>query len=203
MSPLRGLSLPVLCRAGGHTCAACCHGERVPRRRLERVLARQTALFGWLIGPSRPGFCRLLLFEVLARGLSGLAWAVLLLLPLLGDCLAWWLRRRAVCSFLGFEDAGRSRVGCLLHPSRHAGRDDRQRAAFALWRGFGCGAGDWLCDPARRFALADWRARRAFLQRADGLDWFSYERAAAESWPAPAGRTPRANRPDHNPHRPG
>jgi hypothetical protein len=173
------MSLPVLCRAGGHTCAACCHGPQVPRARLERQLARQTALFERLTsgrGVSRLG---LLLHELWARGLPGVVWGMLLLLPLVGECLAWWLRPRVVCAFLGFEDEGRTRVGCLIHPARQAGRDVRRQAAFALWRGFGCGAGDWQCPAARQFALADWRQRRDFARRTEGLDWAAYEEVAA------------------------
>jgi hypothetical protein len=176
--PLQGLSLPLLCRAGGHTCAACCHGPRIPPARLERQLARHTALFERLTRQGGPTSSRLLLHELWARGVPGLVWGVLLLVPLLGECLAWWLRPRTVCAFLGFEDEARTRVGCLIHPARRDGRDVRRQAAFRLWRGFGCGVAHWLCQAGQRFALADWRRRRDFLRRADGLNWRAYEQHA-------------------------
>ena len=172
------LSLPVLCRAGGHTCAACCHGDLVPRARLEAALARQARLFAWAVGGRRPSFFRLLLYEVRVRGLVGLAVGLVLLVPLLGEVAAWWLRRRVACSYLGFEDEGRSRVGCLIHPSRWDGRDVRRWAAFLLWRGLGCGAGDWLCAGARRYEIADWQARRDFLRGAEGCSWHEFGRRA-------------------------
>src|SRR5204863_390136 len=112
-----------------------------------------------------------------ARGVGGLAWALVLLLPGLGAALRPWLLRRGVCAFLGYLDEGRRDVGCLLHPSRHGGHDVRRRSAFALWRGFGCGPAGWLCLPAWRWARAGWRQRRDFLRAAEGLDWFEFGRA--------------------------
>ena len=94
MPRLTALPLAPLCRAGGHTCAACCYGETVPRPELERRLVRQTALFGWLIGSRQAGRGRLLLHELLSGGLGGLAWALLLLVPVLASLLRPRLRRR-------------------------------------------------------------------------------------------------------------
>jgi hypothetical protein len=181
--PVQGLTAlplaPPLCRAGGRTCAACCYGEAVSRPELERRLTKQTALFGWLIGNRSAGRGRLLLHELLARGLPGLAWALLLLVPVLAFFLRPWLRRRVVCAFLGYEDAERTRVGCLLHPSRHAGVDVRRQAAFVLWHGFGCGAAGYLCQAAARYALAGWHERKQFVAQTEGLDWFEYGRRTA------------------------
>jgi hypothetical protein len=179
MPGLKALPLAPLCRAGGHTCAACCYGEAAARPELERRLARQTALFGWLIGSRQAGRGRLLLHELLSGGLGGVAWALLLLVPMLASFLRPRLRRRAVCAFLGYEDEKRMRVGCLLHPSRHAGPDVRRKAAFALWRGFGCGAAGYLCQAASRYAFANWRERKQFFAEMEGLDWFEYGRRAA------------------------
>jgi hypothetical protein len=162
-----------LCRAGGHTCVACCHGADVGREELHRQVARQTRLFVWLFGRGPSTQPRAVLFELLARGPEGLLLGLLLLLPLVGDLLRRWLERRVVCSFLGFEDAEHTRVGCMLHPSRW-GRDMRQRAAFAFWLGFACGAGDWYCAGARRYARAPQAEREAFLRRAAGLGWYEF-----------------------------
>jgi hypothetical protein len=171
--PILGEPAP-LCRAGDHTCAACCHGEAVARLRLEHLLERNTALFGSLFKDGAGGWWRWRLHEVLARGPGGLAWALLLLLPGLPVLLRPWLRRRSVCAFLGYEDPERSRVGCLLHPTRQGGRDVRRRAAFALWHGFGCGEPGYLCLPAHRFRRAGWRLRKQFLDQAETLDWYAY-----------------------------
>jgi hypothetical protein len=167
-----------LCRAGGHTCAACCHGEALPRPALERRLRAQTCLFARLVG-SELTRARLLTFELAARSAAGLFWAVVLWLPLVGDLVRPWLKKRAVCAFLGFEDEAHTRVGCLLHPSRWQGLDVRRKAAFALWKGFGCGSAGYLCLAAWRFARASWQARRDFLHRTRGLGWYAYGQAAS------------------------
>jgi hypothetical protein len=171
-----------LCRAGGHTCAACCHGKAVGRPALELRLRRQTHLFSHLVG-GRLARTRLLLYELAARRGADLVWGLLLCLPVVGDLLRPWLKRRTVCAFLGFEDAAGTRVGCLLHPTRWGGRDVRRRAAFALRRGFGCGPADYLCLAAWRFARAPVAVRRAFLGRVRGLDWFTYATAAVRFRP--------------------
>jgi hypothetical protein len=165
-----------LCRAGGHTCAACCHGGWVSLRTLEASLRRQTRLFAHLVG-DRPTRGRLLAFELAVRRGAGLFWAALLSLPLLGGWVRPWLKERAVCAFLSFEDEAGTRAGCLLHPSRWQGQDVRSVAAFAFWKGFGCGQADYLCLPGWRFVRASWRARRDFLRQAQGLHWFEYGRA--------------------------
>ena len=179
LTPLPLLREPEpLCRAGGHTCSACCHGESVSRSSLDRQLTRQTSLFAWLIGARRGCWVLWRLHELLAGGFTGLFWAGLLLVPGLGTFLRPWLRKRSVCSFLGYEDLARSRVGCLLHPERHGGADVRRRAAFGLWLGFGCGAPGYLCLAGHRFARAGWREVKRFLDESDGLDWFHYGKHA-------------------------
>jgi hypothetical protein len=198
LTPLPLLQPVPLCRAGGHTCAACCHGEAVSRSSLERQLTRQSALFDRLLANRSGCWARWRLHELLARGFIGLFWAGLLLVPVLGDLLRPWLRKRSVCSFLGYEDAARTRVGCLLHPARHGGADVRRRAAFGLWLGFGCGAPGYLCQAGQRFARAGWREVKRFLDESDGLDWFLYGKQAM-SFPGlrdqeQASRTSRAQR---------
>jgi hypothetical protein len=172
-----------LCRAGGHTCAACCWGDRVGRAALARRLRRQGRLFARLVGRS-PTRLRLLLYELAAGRGAELVWGLLLLLPLVGDLLRPWLKRRTACPFLAFEGQGEARVGCLLHPARWDGADRRGRA-FAWRRGFGCGPADYVCLAGYRFRRAPLAARRAFLAAAAGLDWFSYS-AAAGAFPGPA-----------------
>jgi hypothetical protein len=97
------------------------------------------------------------------------------MLPVVGNLLRPWLQKRSVCAFLGFEDGEESRVGCMLHPSRW-GVDLRQKAAFSLWRGFGCGAGAYFCSSAWIFRRLPWRVRREFVRECQPLDWFEYSR---------------------------
>src|SRR5262249_31398433 len=99
-----GLRLAGAWRGGGATLAACVRGELVPRARLEEALARQARLFASVVGGREPTFFRLLRYELRVRGLAGLAVALVLLLPLVGELSARWLRRRATCTYLGFED---------------------------------------------------------------------------------------------------
>ena len=164
-----------LCRQDRHTCAACCFGEKVPRERLERRLRRQTALFCEWIGQSGRLRWRPWRYELRVRPVVDLLWALLLMLPVVGNLLRPWLQKRSVCAFLGIEDDEESRVGCMLHPSR-LGVDLRQKAAFALWHGFGCGAGAYFCSSAWIFRRLPWRVRREFLRECEPLDWFEYSR---------------------------
>jgi hypothetical protein len=171
-----------LCRFDGHTCAACCWGEAVRPAALRAALRRQTRLFRQL-GPSPPGRWELLRHELAARRGVDLLLGALLLLPVLGAWLRPWLRPRLVCAFLGFEDAAGRRVGCLLHPSRWAGREVRPRAAFRLLRGFACGEPDWYCLAAHWFARATWQERRDFARRTQSLGWYRFSRAASAYQP--------------------
>jgi hypothetical protein len=122
-------------------------------------------------------------YELVARRGVDLVWALLLWLPGVGDWLRPRLRGRMVCAFLGFEDAGERRVGCLLHPSRWQGREVRPAAAFALLRGFGCGSPDYYCLAAHWFARTTWERRRDFSARMAGMDWYEFSRAVASSIP--------------------
>jgi hypothetical protein len=190
-----GSRIPLpLCRFESHTCAACCWGEAVPPSRLRATLRRQTRLFRrWFPGPRLPGRVRFLLYELLVRRGLDLFWAVLLLLPGLGDWLRPRLKRRLTCAFLGFEDAGERRVGCLLHPSRWAGVEVRPRVAFGWLAGFACGSPDWYCVAAHWFARGGWEERRDLARRAAGLDWYEFSLLAAAYRPpgTPAVEAPR------------
>ena len=118
-----------LCRQDEHTCGCCCWGEEVRRPALEAQLGRQTRLFRSRFYPGRPpGRLELVCYEVAARRGLDLLLAVLLWVPVLGDWLRLRLKRHLVCAFLGFEDEGQRRIGCLLHPSRWQGRDVRRQA---------------------------------------------------------------------------
>jgi hypothetical protein len=177
--------LPPLCRFAGHTCAACCWGEEVSYSALDARLRRQTGVFARrFAGRARPGRLDLLLYELDVRGAADVFWGMLLLLPLLGDLLRPILLRRLTCAFLGYEDGRRERVGCMLHPSRWAGRDARPHSAFALLRGIGCGAPDWYCLAAHFFAAAPVRERRRLERRSRTLNWYAYSRAASRYHPA-------------------
>jgi hypothetical protein len=191
MSALRSLTVlaparraATLCRSGEHTCGACCWGEALTRPALAEQLGRQTWWFRRLAAgdgssapPSRASRLRLLLFELIVRRGWDLVWAPLLWLPLVGDCLRPWLRRRLCCAFLGYTDDAQERIGCLLHPARRRGEDRRRQAAFALLRGMGCGRADFFCLAAWEFAHASPARRRAFLARVRHADWFGYSQA--------------------------
>jgi hypothetical protein len=162
-----------LCRQGGQTCAACCFGERVSRLELERRLRRHTRVFRQWVEGGALSRRRLWLHELFARPVSDLFWALLLCLPVVGQLLRPWLQCRSVCAFLGFEDDAESCVGCLIHPARW-GIDLRQRAAFAFWRGFHCGVGNYFCTPAWLFRRLHWRQRREFVEECATGDWLDY-----------------------------
>jgi hypothetical protein len=167
----------------------------VPRGRLWSTLRRQTRLFDRLSRRGPPGRWALLVHEVTARRGLDLAWALLLPVPGVGDLMRVWLGRRLVCAFLGYEDAAESRVGCLLHPSRWAGREVRPQVAFALLRGVACGTPDYLCQAAVLYGRASHRARAAFGRRAARMNWYAFSRAARDFRPErvePAGTTAQA-----------
>src|SRR5262249_22935599 len=138
---------------------------------------------------ARPTRARLLAFELAARPVAGLFWAAALRLPLVGDLVRPWLKRRTACAFLGFEDAAETRVGCLLHPSRWSGADVRPDVAFGWLPGFGCGAPDWYCEAAHRFAAAGWQELRDFARTTDGMSWYRYGRTAGAYSPSSGRRS--------------
>ena len=177
---------PPLCRYDGHTCAACCWGDEVPRPALAAALRRNGRLFGGArAGERPPGRLRLLLHELAARRGLDLLWSVLLWVPGFGPWLRLRLRGRLVCAFAAFEDERERRVGCLLHPTRWGGGDVRQKAAFALLAGLGCGGADFFCLAARLFAVAPWGERQRFARRVRGADWHDYGRMASAYRPYP------------------
>jgi hypothetical protein len=174
------LALTPLCRFAGHTCAACCWGEKVSSATLRARLRRQSRVFRRCFEErSRLGRLELLRYELRVGGIVALFWAMVLLFPLLGDLVRPWLSRRLICAFLGYEDEKGERVGCLLHPSRWAGMDVRQRSAFALLKGVGCGLPSWQCLAAHFFAAASGKERRQLQQASRGLDWYAYSLLAS------------------------
>jgi len=173
------LPMVVPCRSHGHTCAACCWGEAVPRSVLAARLNRQGHLFRRWFATELPGRWWLLCYELATRGGLDLLLALPLLLPGLGDWLRRRLRRRMVCAFLAFEDRDRKRVGCLLHPTRWQGRDVRPQVAFSVLPGYACGEPSYYCLAAYEYAAAPWQEQRAFARQTDRLDWYRYSRAAA------------------------
>jgi len=176
--------LPVLCRFAGHTCAACCWGEKVSYPALRSRLRRQTRVFAQhFAGRSRPSWLNLILYEMSVRGAADLFWGILLWLPLLGDLLRPWLSRRLVCAFLGYEGSREESLACMLHPSRWMGEDARRRSAFALLRGIGCGSPDWYCLAAHFFAAASGSERWHLERQSRGLGWHAYSRLASHYRP--------------------
>jgi hypothetical protein len=124
-----------------------------------------------------PGRLGLLLHELTVRRGVDLLWAILLLVPGLGDWLRPRLKRRITCAFLGFEDAEERRVGCMIHPSRWHGQEVRPKVAFALLPGFGCGAPDYYCLAAHCFAHAGWREQLQFAKETAAMDWYEFSHA--------------------------
>lgn len=178
------LPLASLCRFAGHTCAACCWGEKVSYPSLRARLRRQRRVFGcWFAAGSRLGRFELLLYELRVGGLVELFWAMVLLLPVVGDLLRPWLSRRLICAFLAYEDEQEQRVGCLLHPTRRGGIDVRQGSAFALLKGVGCGAPAWQCLAAHFFAAASRSERQRLHRASSGLDWYGYSLLASRYRP--------------------
>jgi hypothetical protein len=179
---------PALCRLDGHTCGGCCWGENLTRASLAARLRRQSALFRRWFSERPPTPLVLACYEVVARGGLDLLLAVLLWIPLLGEVLRPWLRRRLACAFLGFEDRAGSRVACLLHPTRWGGAERRPAAAFRLLRGLGCGAPDYLCQGALAFRRAAWEDRARFRRDTGSLDWHEYSKAAPAFLPTTPSR---------------
>jgi hypothetical protein len=177
-----------LCRFDGHTCGGCCWGDAVRPAPLRSALRRQSRLFRRLRpSPGVPDGWQLVRHELAARRGLDLLLACLLCIPVLSAWLRPWLRRHLVCAFLGFEDGGERRVGCLLHPGRWGGVEVRPRAAFRLLPGVSCGAPDWYCLAAHWFVRATWQERRDFARRTRALDWYGYSRAATAYHDPPVG----------------
>jgi hypothetical protein len=157
----------------------------VARDALTVRLRRQTRLFRrWFPAGDPPALVWLTCYEVVVRGGLDLVAGLLLWVPILSHFLRPWLRARLVCAFLGFEDAGETRVGCVLHPTRWEGNEQRPRAAFRLLRGLGCGAPDYLCLAALWFARAGWQDRARFHRESAGRDWYDFSKAAATFRPS-------------------
>ncbi|MBY0525146.1 MAG: hypothetical protein K2R98_17200 [Gemmataceae bacterium] len=169
------MSVP-LCRFAGHTCAACCWGDAVPRPVLEARLRRQTHVFRRWFRQRRPRRTTLFLYELAVRGAADLLVLIPLLLPMFNDWLRPWLKGRTVCAYLGSDDNGG--VGCLLHPTRWDGEDVRERVAFALLPGFSCGRPDYFCVSAHWFARAGWEDRSDFARKVRKMGWYRFSQAA-------------------------
>jgi hypothetical protein len=166
-----------LCQMDGRSCVHCCVGHNVTRGEMEQALDRQTIRFHHQFRDRLPSRLEMLRYELFARGLVGVMWTLVLLLPFVGQLVRPRLRRRAVCAWLGYLSSDKKEAGCLLHPSRWQGCDVRQQAAFASWRGFGCGEKEWLCLPAWRWRRGVPATREAWLRRTEGMDWFAYSQA--------------------------
>lgn len=143
-----------LCRYAGRTCGACCWGNEVSRRQLERQVSVNTWVARVLGRLPASDAIRSVLQEIISRRGQDLILAPLLWIPFLAGLLRVRFSRGVVCAFLAFEDSSQSRLGCLLHPSRCGGADDRRSTAFRLLRGVACGAGDYFCEAARRFSAS-------------------------------------------------
>lgn len=77
------------------------------------------------------------------------------------------------CGGLGFLDSAGHQVGCLYHPARHGGADQR------LATGYQPKCARESCPEARAFAVLEEPARRRFLELCAGLDAFEFSSARA------------------------
>lgn len=185
MSPVLGLRVltdepaPSLCRTATAGCVACCHGSGMREDLLARALGRQSDVFSRRFArrAGLPDRLELIVFELLVRRGMPLLLAPLFLLPGLGPLLRAWLGKRMCCVFLGYPNGDRNRPGCLLHPTRWAGRDVRRAVAFYLLPGMGCGEPGFNCRSAQLYQSAGIAARRRFRVGVRGLGWFAYGRA--------------------------
>lgn len=169
-TPLNVISL---CRTDSQSCGACCWSPELSRGQVERSLSRHRDLAAaW--SPDAVSRWQAIRHELFARGGIDLCLAVLLRIPFLG---AWVRKRfaaRVVCAFAAFEDENRTRVGCLLHPSRFKGIENRPTHAFALLPGFRCGMAEYLCPSCYDFSKLSCDGQREFEEQATLLDWFDY-----------------------------
>jgi hypothetical protein len=124
-----------------------------------------------------PGRLWLIVYELYVRSFSPVLLAPLFVLPGIGPQIREWFVRRMWCAFLGFPDGDGARPGCLLHPSRWAGRDVRPRVAFAPLPGVWCGEPGHSCRAADVYRSVGMTSRRQFRERTRRLDWFDYSRA--------------------------
>jgi hypothetical protein len=85
---------------------------------------------------------------------------------------AWGTDLRPITGFtcwaLGYLDSGYKRVGCLLHPALHGGKDLRYRV------GYEDKCSRETCPEAKTFLLLSPEERLFWLGLARGLDSFSY-----------------------------
>ncbi len=134
-------------RGGIASCAACCgmyNWRGFNRDMVKGILSRQTELF-----ENRDGTEGNIL--EIKNELSGSRPAPLF--PVIHNC-----------EFLGFMDAGRKRVGCLLHPSRHKGENLRALSKH----------GRETCDEARCTAYHYLSHDLARCVAAAAGDWYLY-----------------------------
>jgi hypothetical protein len=169
-----------LCRNAENSCIACCRGGRMSRRDLTLQLRRQTRLFTQSFQKAFPTWWNSLGYELAARRGLDLIWSVVFAVPGLGPLLREYVHQRTCCAFLGFVDDLETLPGCLLHPSRHQGVDQRQQLAFAIIPGFGCLEPGFQCETTLRYLHSSWEGRQRFRSITTDQDWFDYSRSVAE-----------------------
>lgn len=163
----------LLCQHRGSTCGACCWGVGVSRADLQRRLHRHTRLFA-PIRDSLPTLWQCLLHELRSRRGADLVWGLLYLIPMIGPKLRRRHSRDLVCAFMGFTDDHKTKVGCLLHPSRFHGSDRRNARAFALLPGVSCGDPNYVCSAGHRYDALPLVQQIGFDDCVADLDWYDY-----------------------------
>jgi hypothetical protein len=165
----------VLCRYQGATCGACCWGKGVAKERLTAQLSRNRAVFDHYVAAApQPSTWRLLVHELRASLGTHVVLAILLRLPVVRTVMRRWLADRLVCTFVAFEPNQSAGIGCLIHPSRHAGRDVRAQVAFRLLPGVECGRPSFRCKASVDLSHATEEMRSQALGPAAGVGWFDY-----------------------------
>ena len=164
-----------LCRSKGGTCGACCWGKQVERKRLTSQLSRNRYVFErYVAGFLRPSSLRLLIHEIRASLGTHVVFAMLLRIPVLRKPFRNWFADRLVCTFVAFDADDSTAVGCLMHPSRHSGRDIRTQSAFRLLPGVECGRPTFFCKASMDLVNASDSSRAKTLDLSAGSDWFDY-----------------------------
>ena len=163
-----------LCRRNDNSCGACCWGIDVDRATLNVRLERHRKSFEQLVGQNKPTAVRLFWHECVCHRGKNLAWAVLLRIPFIRERCKRRLSRQLVCAFLGFDSAARTKVGCLLHPSRHPGSDIRNSVAFRMLPGVECGDPQYVCDGCHRFDAMSAGQKSVFTEAVSSQDWYDY-----------------------------
>lgn len=143
------------CQTFSEGCIGCCANPRWSEKRLRDYLednTRQAERMGW--SARRPRYWEMI-WHHWRRG-GWIDHILLVWLPglTLGISVWLWLRYWGQCSYAGFIDSGRRRVGCLIHPMR-VGVPDARGHAWPLVVSVRCNTA-YRCELKMRRENAGW-----------------------------------------------